>query len=160
MVVTDVFAPGPSKRAAPSPASKSQPSPRTFLSGLQALAHLPILQRQRDLAAGRDTAGFISGYRGSPIGGLDQTLWEDKARLEAHRIKFQPRHGWFRCARSVKSHFVLRYPKPPAWPPIFRSRPCRPTAERASAACRSAAAGTGAIQALAEIAGCGMTRAA
>ncbi len=90
MVATDLFAPDPSERKAPSPASKNQPPPRKFLTGVQALAQLPILQRQRDLAAGRDTAGFISGYRGSPLGGLDQTLWEDQARLEAHRIKFQP----------------------------------------------------------------------
>ena len=90
MAATDVFAPDASELFAPSPAPKSDPSPRKFLSGIQALAQLPILQRQRDLAAGRDTAGFVSGYRGSPIGGLDQTLWEDKARLEAHRIKFQP----------------------------------------------------------------------
>jgi len=90
MVATDLFAPDSSERKAPAPAAQGDPSPRKFLSGIQALAQLPILQRQRDLAAGRDTAGFISGYRGSPIGGLDQTLWEDKARLEAHRIKFQP----------------------------------------------------------------------
>jgi indolepyruvate ferredoxin oxidoreductase len=88
MVATDVFAPDPSERDAP--AAKHDPSPQKFLSGIQALAQLPILQRQRDLAAGRDTAGFVSGYRGSPLGGLDQTLWEDKARLAAHRITFQP----------------------------------------------------------------------
>ncbi|MDE2566094.1 MAG: hypothetical protein KGL50_09915, partial [Burkholderiales bacterium] len=48
---------------------------RAFMSGVQALVRLPMLQRQRDLAAGLNTAGFISGYRGSPLGGYDQALW-------------------------------------------------------------------------------------
>ncbi len=61
-----------------------------FVNGTQALSRLPILQRQRDLATGRNTAGFISGYRGSPIGGLDMTLWSIKERLEEAHITFQP----------------------------------------------------------------------
>jgi indolepyruvate ferredoxin oxidoreductase len=61
-----------------------------FLSGIQALVRLPMIQRQRDLAAGLDTAGFISGYRGSPLGGLDETLWKAKAHLEAHHVQFVP----------------------------------------------------------------------
>ena len=48
---------------------------RVLMTGIQALVRLPMLQRQRDLAAGLNTAGFISGYRGSPLGGLDQALW-------------------------------------------------------------------------------------
>ena len=63
---------------------------RVFLTGVQALARLPMLQRQRDLAAGLNTAGYISGYRGSPLGGLDQTLWKAKEHLKAHHIVFQP----------------------------------------------------------------------
>jgi indolepyruvate ferredoxin oxidoreductase len=63
---------------------------RVFLNGTQALARLPMLQRERDVAAGLNTAGFISGYRGSPLGGLDQTLWKARAHLEAHHIRFQP----------------------------------------------------------------------
>ncbi len=77
-------------KSEPREAGQKALSERRFLSGIQALAHLPLLQRQRDLAAGRNTAGFISGYRGSPIGGLDQTLWEIGRELEAHHIKFQP----------------------------------------------------------------------
>jgi indolepyruvate ferredoxin oxidoreductase len=61
-----------------------------FLSGIQALVRLPMIQRERDLAAGLDTAGFISGYRGSPLGGLDETLWKAKGHLEAHHVKFVP----------------------------------------------------------------------
>ncbi|MCX7171119.1 MAG: indolepyruvate ferredoxin oxidoreductase family protein [Proteobacteria bacterium] len=63
---------------------------RVFLTGTQALVRLPMLQRQRDLAAGLNTAGYISGYRGSPLGGVDQTLWKAKQHLAAHHIVFQP----------------------------------------------------------------------
>ncbi|MCP5420340.1 MAG: indolepyruvate ferredoxin oxidoreductase family protein [Gammaproteobacteria bacterium] len=63
---------------------------RVYLSGIQALVRLPMLQRQRDLAAGLNTAGFISGYRGSPLGGLDKTLWQARNHLDEHHIRFQP----------------------------------------------------------------------
>src|SRR4051812_44670464 len=63
---------------------------RVFLTGTQALIRLMMLQRERDLRAGLNTAGFISGYRGSPLGGLDQALWRAKQHLESHHIKFQP----------------------------------------------------------------------
>ena len=63
---------------------------RAFMSGIQALVRLPMLQRQRDLAAGLNTAGFISGYRGSPLGGYDQSLWAAKKHLAAQHIVFQP----------------------------------------------------------------------
>ncbi len=63
---------------------------RVFLTGIQALVRLPMMQRQRDLAAGLDTGGFISGYRGSPLGVLDMNLWRARKYLERHRIKFEP----------------------------------------------------------------------
>jgi indolepyruvate ferredoxin oxidoreductase len=63
---------------------------RVFLTGTQALIRLPMLQRERDLAAGLNTAGFISGYRGSPLGNLDLGLWKAKAHLAEHHITFQP----------------------------------------------------------------------
>jgi len=63
---------------------------RVFLTGTQALVRLALLQRERDARAGLNTAGFISGYRGSPLGGLDQTLWRAQKHLESHHIRFQP----------------------------------------------------------------------
>src|SRR3954471_20945142 len=63
---------------------------RAFMTGTQALVRLPMLQRERDLAAGLNTAGFVSGYRGSPLGVLDQALARAKSHLEAHHVKFQP----------------------------------------------------------------------
>ncbi|HRD98648.1 MAG TPA: indolepyruvate ferredoxin oxidoreductase family protein [Rubrivivax sp.] len=65
-------------------------SGRAFMSGVQALVRLPMLQRQRDLAAGLNTAGFISGYRGSPLGAYDQALWAARKHLQQHHIVFQP----------------------------------------------------------------------
>ena len=49
---------------------------RIFVNGVQALVRLPLLQKQRDRAAGLNTGGFISGYRGSPLGGYDQAMWK------------------------------------------------------------------------------------
>ena len=61
-----------------------------FLSGTQVLVRLPLMQRQRDRAAGLNTAGYISGYRGSPVGGYDQALFKASAHLEEHQVHFQP----------------------------------------------------------------------
>ena len=63
---------------------------RVYLSATQALVRLPMLQRERDRAAGLNTAGFISGYRGSPLGGVDLALWKAAQHLERHDIQFQP----------------------------------------------------------------------
>jgi indolepyruvate ferredoxin oxidoreductase len=63
---------------------------RAFMSGVQALVRLPMLQRQRDVAQGKNTAGFISGYRGSPLGTYDQSLVKAEKYLKAHHIHFQP----------------------------------------------------------------------
>lgn len=65
-------------------------SGRVFMTGYQALVRLLMIQRERDKRAGLDTAGFVSGYRGSPLGGLDQTLWKAREHLSNHRIVFQP----------------------------------------------------------------------
>ncbi len=61
-----------------------------FMSGVQALVRLPMLQRVRDARAGLNTAGFISGYRGSPLGSYDQALMQAKKHLAAQNIVFQP----------------------------------------------------------------------
>lgn len=63
---------------------------RIYLSGVQALVRLPLMQRLRDQAAGLNTAGFISGYRGSPLGGFDLELWRARKHLEAAGVKFTP----------------------------------------------------------------------
>src|ERR1700742_1119993 len=61
---------------------------RIYLSGVQALARLPMLQRERDRAAGLNTGGFLSGYRGSPLGMYDHTLWRAKSFLQSKDITF------------------------------------------------------------------------
>lgn len=63
---------------------------RAYMTGIEALVRLPILQHQRDLERGLNTAGFISGYRGSPLGGVDQAMWKAQSFLDQHNIKFQP----------------------------------------------------------------------
>jgi indolepyruvate ferredoxin oxidoreductase len=63
---------------------------RVFLTGTQALVRLPLVQRRRDEAAGLNTAGFISGYRGSPLGVYDMALWRAQKFLKRHHIHFQP----------------------------------------------------------------------
>jgi indolepyruvate ferredoxin oxidoreductase len=62
---------------------------RVFLTGIQALTRLPIMQAMRDRAAGINTAGFVSGYRGSPLGGYDQELVRSAEYLEKYNILFK-----------------------------------------------------------------------
>jgi indolepyruvate ferredoxin oxidoreductase len=68
----------------------TQGSGHVFLTGIQALVRLPMAQIRRDRANGLKTAGFISGYRGSPLGGYDQQLFAARKHLEQYNIKFQP----------------------------------------------------------------------
>ncbi|MCB4454829.1 indolepyruvate ferredoxin oxidoreductase family protein [Leisingera sp. McT4-56] len=63
---------------------------RVFLTGTQALARVMLDQARRDKEAGLNTAGFVSGYRGSPLGGVDLEFWRAKERMQANRIKFMP----------------------------------------------------------------------
>ncbi|WP_313054220.1 indolepyruvate ferredoxin oxidoreductase family protein [Pseudomonas lopnurensis] len=67
-----------------------QQSGKALMTGIQALVRLPLMQRERDRASGLNTAGFISGYRGSPLGGYDQALWKARDHLKEHQIHFQP----------------------------------------------------------------------
>ena len=65
-------------------------SGRVYITGIQALVRLPMMQRRRDLAAGLDTAGYISGYRGSPLGGFDNALVQARPLLDEHHVRFHP----------------------------------------------------------------------
>ena len=63
---------------------------RAYMTGIEALVRLPMLQHQRDQERGLNTAGFISGYRGSPLGTVDQAIWKAQKHLDKHNIKFVP----------------------------------------------------------------------
>ncbi len=63
---------------------------RVFLTGTQALVAIMLHQRRRDRSAGLNTAGFVSGYRGSPLGAVDQALWKAKRFLAEEQIEFLP----------------------------------------------------------------------
>ena len=63
---------------------------RILISGTQALVRLVLTQARLDRARGWDTAGFVSGYRGSPLGGVDLALWKAQTLLDAHRVRFMP----------------------------------------------------------------------
>lgn len=84
-----------------------------FMSGNQALVRLPLQQRMRDRAAGLRTAGFISGYRGSPLGRYDMELWQASAQLREQNIHFQPGVNEDLAATAVwGSQLVPVLPKP------------------------------------------------
>src|SRR5690606_3781431 len=61
-----------------------------LMSGTQAMVRVPLLQHTLDKAAGLNTAGYISGYRGSPVGGYDYALWHAGKLLEQHQVVFEP----------------------------------------------------------------------
>ncbi len=63
---------------------------QVFITGVQALVRLPLLRREIDAKNGLNTAGFISGYRGSPLGTYDKQLWQERKRLAEHHIIFRP----------------------------------------------------------------------
>src|SRR5262245_26147283 len=63
---------------------------RVFISSNQALTRLPLDQKRRDRTAGLTTAGYVSGYRGSPLGVYDSTLSAAQKHLDAHDIRFVP----------------------------------------------------------------------
>src|SRR5262249_60561893 len=69
-------------------AKYTQETGRIYLSGIQALVRLPLDQHRADQRRGLRTATFISGYRGSPLGRLDQTLQRERKLLETHHVVF------------------------------------------------------------------------
>ena len=86
---------------------------RVYMTGIQALVRLPMVQRRRDLAAGLNTGGFISGYRGSPLGMYDHALWTAKRYLKDNNIHFQPGLNEELAATSVMGRWFPR--QPTAW---------------------------------------------
>ena len=68
----------------------AQPHGRVLVSATQALTRLLMEQRVRDQAAGLNTAGYVSGYRGSPLGTLDKALWDAGQHLKTHHVVFRP----------------------------------------------------------------------
>jgi len=67
-----------------------KPSGRVYMTGTQALVRMLLAQKLRDEAAGLNTGGFVSGYRGSPLGAVDQELWKAEKHLTASNVKFVP----------------------------------------------------------------------
>ena len=93
---------------------------RALMSGVQALVRLPLLQQRRDAMAGLHTAGFISGYRGSPLGGYDQALWQAQKHLAARDIVFQPGVNEELAATAVwGSQQLDLYPKSKKFDGVF-----------------------------------------
>jgi indolepyruvate ferredoxin oxidoreductase len=82
---------------------------RIYISSNQALVRLPIMQRQRDIAAGLNTAGYITGYRGSPIGVYDNALWGAADHLRENHIRFQPGVNEELAASSIRGTQWLHY---------------------------------------------------
>lgn len=66
------------------------PKGRVYMTGTQALVRLLLAQKARDESEGLNTGGFVSGYRGSPLGAVDQELWKAKSYLDSNNIKFVP----------------------------------------------------------------------
>lgn len=81
-----------------------------YLTGIQALVRLPMDQMRRDRRAGLNTAAFISGYEGSPLGGYDLALARVQRLLDQHRIHFVPGVNEDLAATSIfgsQIHHVL-----------------------------------------------------
>lgn len=86
---------------------------RVLISSVQSLVRLPIVQKQRDTAAGVNSAGYITGYRGSPIGVYDAALWGAKDHLAANGIEFIPGVNEELAAATLRGTQQLQwYPKP------------------------------------------------
>ena len=89
---------------------------RAYMTGIEALARLPMLQHQRDRDRGLNTAGFISGYRGSPLGGVDQAMWRAQRQLREHNVQLAAIDAAVaHAARTVELNLLL--PDPASAPP-------------------------------------------
>jgi indolepyruvate ferredoxin oxidoreductase len=67
-----------------------KPQGRVYMTGTQALVRMLLAQKSRDESQGLNTGGFVSGYRGSPLGAVDQELWKAKKHLVANNVTFVP----------------------------------------------------------------------
>lgn len=81
---------------------------RIYISGIQALVRLTLMQRAADAEAGLNTAGFVSGYRGSPLGGIDAAFMAEKERLKKSDIVFQAGLNEAVAATSVRGTQELK----------------------------------------------------
>ncbi len=97
----------------------TQQEGRIYISSNQALVRLPLMQRQRDVEAGLNTAGFITGYRGSPIGIYDTALWAASDHLKANHIRFQPGVNEELAASSIRGTQWLHYYKEARYDGVF-----------------------------------------
>ncbi|MFY2624711.1 pyruvate ferredoxin oxidoreductase, partial [Achromobacter dolens] len=100
---------------------------RIFLTGTQALVRIMLTQRRIDRERGLNTAGFVSGYRGSPLGGVDMAMWKAQKALDANQISFLPginedmaatavmgtQQAGMRADRNVDGVFAMWYGKGP-----------------------------------------------
>ncbi|WP_144632725.1 indolepyruvate ferredoxin oxidoreductase family protein [Bordetella genomosp. 13] len=100
---------------------------RVFLTGTQALLRMVLTQRRRDRERGLNTAGFVSGYRGSPLGGVDMAMWKAKKLLDENQVRFLPginedmaattvmgtQQAGVRADRKVDGVFAMWYGKGP-----------------------------------------------
>ncbi|MFY3316345.1 pyruvate ferredoxin oxidoreductase, partial [Achromobacter ruhlandii] len=100
---------------------------RIFLTGTQALVRIMLTQRRIDRERGLNTAGFVSGYRGSPLGGVDMAMWKAQKALDANQISFLPginedmaatavmgtQQAGVRADRNVDGVFAMWYGKGP-----------------------------------------------
>ena len=79
-----------------------------LMTGVQAIVRLTLSQRERDRAAGLDTAGYVSGYRGSPLGAVDIEFWRARSHLERNGVIFEPGVNEELAATAVWGTQMLR----------------------------------------------------
>ena len=90
-----------------------------MMNGVQAIARVVLAEAARARAAGRNVAGYVSGYRGSPLGGVDMTLWSVKSRLEAADIRFQPGVNEDLAATAIRGTQQVGLLPEPAYEGVF-----------------------------------------
>jgi indolepyruvate ferredoxin oxidoreductase len=90
-----------------------------LMNGLQVIVRVLLAQAMLDRAANRNTAGYVSGYRGSPLGGLDMALWSVRSRLEAAGIRFQPGVNEELAATAIRGTQQVGLLPDPAYDGVF-----------------------------------------